>query len=333
MSRCLITGASGFVGSNLAATLAAEGRPVRCLIRPTSNTQWLDALNVETVVGSLSDADSLQTAISGVSHVYHVAGRTTALRREEFTETNVQGSQRIAEACARQTTPPTLTMVSSLAAGGPGTAKQPRKESDPDTPVSAYGQSKLAAEHAVARFADRLPISIVRPPIIFGPADHASLALYRTLRASRLHLLPGYRSMAVSLIYVADLCHALAQVAERGARVVSGNHQRGVYYVAADRWVSYPEFGRLAGAAAGYRAIPVPAPRALFWVVGGVGELIGRLRRKPHLLNFDKVREALAPGWVCSDEKIRNELGYRPAAPLEQRFAETVAWYRREGWL
>lgn len=333
MSRCLITGASGFVGSNLAAALVAEGRQVRCLVRSTSNTQWLDKLDVESVVGKLDDLPKLKNVLAGVSHVYHVAGRTTALRREDFFETNVIGSQFVAEACAQQTTPPTLTMVSSLAAGGPGTAQRPRQESDPDQPVSAYGKSKLAAELKIAQLADQLPISIVRPPIIFGPADHASLALYRTLRACRLHLLPGYRSLAVSLVYVADLCNALIQVAERGSRVTRDDHQRGVYYVAADRSVSYPEFGRLAGAAAGYRAVPLPVPRAMFWLVGGVGELVGRIRQQPHLLNFDKVREALAPGWVCSDEKIRSELNYQPAAPLEQRFAETVEWYREQGWL
>ena len=62
-------------------------------------------------------------------------------------------------------------------------------------------------------------------------------------------------------------------------------------------------------------------------------ELLGRIRGRPGLLNLDKVREAVASGWECSDEKIRAELGYQPAATLEERFAETAAWYREQGWL
>jgi nucleoside-diphosphate-sugar epimerase len=50
------------------------------------------------------------------------------------------------------------------------------------------------------------------------------------------------------------------------------------------------------------------------------------------LLNLDKIREAVAPGWECSDEKLRR-LGYQPGASLEDRFAETAAWYRAQGWL
>jgi nucleoside-diphosphate-sugar epimerase len=50
-------------------------------------------------------------------------------------------------------------------------------------------------------------------------------------------------------------------------------------------------------------------------------------------VNFDKVRETMARGWVCSDEKLRASLGYAPQATLEERFAETVAWYREHSWL
>ena len=57
------------------------------------------------------------------------------------------------------------------------------------------------------------------------------------------------------------------------------------------------------------------------------------MRGRAALINFDKVREATARGWVCSDEKIRSTLGYRPPATLEKQFAETVAWYREHGWM
>jgi len=337
MSRCLITGASGFVGSNLARRLRREGRDVRCLVRSSSKLEQIESLGVELVRGSLHDAESLNAAAAGVDVVFHLAGRTAALRASEYMRDNADGTRLVAQACAGQPNPPVLVMVSSLAAGGPGTIKSPRCETDADRPVSAYGRSKLAAERAAAEAASSMPLSIVRPPMVFGQADRASLQIFRSMKLLPVHLSPGLRRFALSLVHVADLCEALVRVAERGERVPAGTDGGasgiGKYYVAADRPITYGQLGLIAGAAAGWTVAPLPLPRPIFWFAGSVGEMVGRIRRRPALVNIDKIREATARGWVCSDAKIRSGLGYLPGATLEQRFAETVAWYREHGWL
>ncbi len=342
MTRSLITGASGFVGSNLAQRLTAQGWTVRCLVRASSRTGSLAALGAEMVQGNLADAASLDAAVEGVDVVFHLAGRVAARRREEFVRDNVDGTRAVVEAAARQSRPPVVVFVSSLAAGGPGTMEQPRREADADEPVSAYGRSKLAAEAAAAAAAHAgahaVPLSIVRPPMVFGQGDRASLALFRGMKFLPIHPVPGLRRFPLSLIHVTDLCDALVRVVERGERVPQGSDaaaapDAGKYYVAADRAVTYGELGRLAGRACGWAVAAVPTPRPLFWVAGAVGELVGRVRQRPVIINFDKMRETMAPGWVCCDEKIRTELGYEPGASLEARFAETVAWYRAHGWL
>ena len=128
--------------------------------------------------------------------MFHVAGRVRALHQQQFTQDNVQGTRNIVSAAAAQEKPPVVVMVSSLAAGGPNQPGVPRRESDDDQPVSAYGKSKLAAERAAAELADRVPLSIVRPPIIFGPADPASLAIFRGVKLMRLHAVPGLREFS-----------------------------------------------------------------------------------------------------------------------------------------
>ena len=340
MTRCLITGANGFVGSNLARRLYDEGWEVRCLVRSTSNLEQLAELPVERVDGSLADAESMQRAAAGVDYVFHVAGRTAAFQAQQFFEDNVGGTRRLAEACLKQTTPPTLVMVSSLAAGGTGTMKAPRDEDQPEEPVSAYGKSKLAAEQALASFAAELPASVVRPPMVFGRADRASLALYRSLRTLPLHLSPGMRKFPVSLVNAADLSDAMLRIALHGERLAppggaanGARRGQGKYYVAAERHVTYGEMGQLAARAAGWRVATIPLPTPIFWVAGAIGEAVARRRGRPALINFDKVREATARGWVCSDEKIRQTLGYQPSATLEEQYAETVAWYREQGWI
>ena len=338
MTRCLITGASGFVGSNLAQHLRSHDWAVRCLVRSSSRVDHLAPLGVELATGSLDDAESLTRATTDVDVVFHLAGRVAALRAEQYAHDNVEGTRRVAEACAGQPRPPVLVMVSSLAAGGPGMPRAPRRECDPEEPISAYGRSKLAAEQAAVAAAGDAPVSIVRPPMVFGQGDRASLQIFRSMKFLPLHLSPGVRRFPVSLVHVADLCDALVRVAMHGSRVAR-SEQNGVvygigkYYVAADRTITYGELGQLAAAAAGWAVATLPMPTPIFWAAGAIGEVVGRIRRRPTIFNFDKVREATASGWVCSDEKIRAELGYAPGATLEQRFAETVVWYRAHGWL
>lgn len=344
MTRCLITGASGFVGSNLARRLCDDGWEVRCLVRCTSRLEQLASLPVERVEGSLADAESLQRAVEGVDHVFHAAGRTVAFQKSQFFDDNVGGTRRLAEACLVRQTPPTFVMVSSLAAGGTGTMKAPRTEDQPELPVSTYGRSKLAAEQSLAELAAELPTSVVRPPMVFGPADRASLALYRSFRFLPLHLSPGMRRFPVSIVHVGDLCDAMVKIALQGERLSSlprsSNdsplevpHGQGKYYVAADRDVTYGEMGQIAARAAGWTVATLPLPTPIFWIAAAIGESVARTRGKPALINFDKVREATARGWVCSAKKISSTLGYRPASKLEDDFAATVAWYRKHDWM
>ena len=338
MSHALVTGATGFVGTNLVEHLRGLGCDVSCLVRAERRAEHLRSLGAEIFTGNLADRDSIERAVDGCDTVFHVAARVSALREQEFQQDNVEGTRNVAEVCAARDNPPTLVMVSSLAAGGPSRPGAPKHEADEPQPVSDYGRSKLAAEKIVGKLAADLPASIVRPPIVFGQRDKSSLTIFKGVRNLRMHVVPGIRKFLVSVVHVADLCSALTLVAERGHRIEPGSNGKsnlaaGTYNVAAERTLHYGELGHLAAQAMNSRALAVPMPRFVMWLAGGCVEVASQLRGRPGLLNIDKVREALASGWECSDERIRNELGYQQAATLEERFAETARWYREAGWL
>jgi nucleoside-diphosphate-sugar epimerase len=342
MPRCLITGASGFIGFNLVAHMEHAGWAVRCLVRPTSQTESLTSRGVELMVGSLADLPSLQRAVAGMDVVFHLAGRLQALRHADFQQDNVVGTHQLTKACANLSQPPVMVIVSSLAAGGPATEQAPRIETDTDFPVSNYGRSKQAAEQAAASWASEVPISIVRPPIVFGPADHDGLKLFQSVKRFHLHLVPAFHKFHVSIIHVGDLCNALLRVASHGSRIVPVTHSKtrtiadvatGTYYATTERVLEYQEMGRLAAQAIDTRTLVLPLPKIAFWTVGALSEVLGQLTRRPGYLNLDKMREATAPSWVCSDEKIRRELDYQPTTPLVQQFAETARWYEAHKWL
>lgn len=337
MPRTLVTGATGFIGNRLVERLVERGEEVACLVRPTSRTERLDALGVERVVGTLDDAEALAatlTAAGPFDTVYHLAGLTHATRLEDFLAVNADGVEHLCRAFAASGSSPTLVLVSSLAAAGPSPPGEPHTESTPPAPISNYGRSKLAGEEAARRYADRFPLSILRPPAVFGPGDRDGLLLFKSLRRFPLHLVPQMKGLPLSLIHVDDLVEALLAVGDRGERVVAGaGDPHGVYYAADPEESSYAQMGRYVAAALGKRVFVLCRRKYPFLPLAWGGDLWGKVRGKAPLFGMDKLREASASGWVCDPAKIADGLGWSPAKPLAERYQETGDWYREAGWL
>jgi len=332
----LVTGASGFIGPHLVRVLHREGRRVRCLVRKTSQTASLVELGAELVTGDVTDARSLVSAVAGAHEVYHLAGVTKSFRPEGFQAVNETGTRNLAEACAAASTPPVLVHVSSLAAAGAAPAGRDRNESDPATPVSTYGRSKRAGELVAESLADRVPTTIVRPPIVFGEGDRDMLQMFVPIRWTGVHFVPSLATRYVSLVYAGDLAEGLLLAAERGTRVDKEGQSagQGYYFIAFDDQPSYAELGRLCGVALGRRwTLAAPTPEIFSWGIAGMNELAARVRRKPGIVNFDKIREASAGSWICSVAKAREELGFIPGASLAERLEQTVRWWRAQRWL
>jgi len=145
----LVTGGSGFLGSHVVEHLARAGRPVRALVRSTSDTRFLKTLpNVELVEGSVDDAASVHAAARGVTGIVHAAGLVKAKGPDEFMSVNRGGTESlVAAALENRATLKRFVLVSSLAALRPSQGDgQPIPEDCEPRPVTDYGRSKLAAE-------------------------------------------------------------------------------------------------------------------------------------------------------------------------------------------
>ncbi len=335
----LVTGATGFIGLHLVCRLVACGYRVSCLVRATSRVDELRALGVELITGHLHDRHCVSRAIalSKSQVVFHLAGLVRTTSPVSFLRVNEEGVAIVAAACAEQTTPPVLLLVSSLAAAGP-LSDTPRVEGDPPLPVSNYGRSKLAGERAAARYADVLPITIVRPCITIGPGDRGMLEVFRPIAQLGVHIVPGRGDRRLSLIAVADLVECIVLAAQKGERLVhggsgGGDGGSGVYFAAAeDR--SYVEIGNaIADALGRQRPRVVRLPERLLPLIGSCGDILSRVRGNPGWISRDKFSDVLAGSWTCSSEKSRRELGWSPAATLAERLRETALWYRDSGWL
>ena len=260
------------------------------------------------------------------------------MRAAEFYRVNEQGVRNLLEVAAAQPQPPVVVLVSSLAAAGPAPWGRLRTDDDPICPVSHYGRSKRAGELAAEEFAGRLPITVIRPGIVFGEGDLLSLAIFVAIARMRIHFVPGYLPSRFSMMHVADLVEVLIRAAQRGKRLTpqacaGGSPAKpGYYFAACGEDPTYFEFGRLIARALGIRALAMPWATAMTWTVAAINELRGQIRRRPVKLGLDKAREATAGSWACSCQTMIDDLDFRSPLPLQERLSQTVAWYRKEGW-
>lgn len=338
MALALVTGATGFIGPHLVDRLKSHGIDVRCLVRPQSNVQPLTERGVQLASGDVTNPESLSAALADVDYVFHLAGLTKAFRWRDMLHVNEQGVRNVAQACARRSQPPVLVVVSSLAAAGPMPRGGLRSPADPPTPVSHYGRSKRAGELAAAEFANQAPITVVRPPAVFGEADQNCLSIFLPIAKFGCHgVVRGGRDR-LSLIHVTDLAQALHLAAQRGRRLQASGDDielgRGYYFAAANEHPDQTELGLLIGSALGRQRVRVlKMPMVGPWMLGTLGEVLGRMRRQPTIVNWDKIREISAGSWTCDPATAQEELGFVPAAPLADRLRQTADWYRQHGWL
>lgn len=323
--KILVTGATGFIGRHLVLRLLEEQYDVRCLARQTSLKPDSFKDHVEWVLAGLDDSAALIGACHNVDVVIHLAGLIKTARATDFFSINSAGTERLLHAL-----PPgkKIILVSSQAAVGPSGTLQPLPETAPPNPVSTYGRSKLLAENHLIRAGQTINYTIIRPPIVYGPEDRESLAIFRL---AKYHLNPiiGFRKSYVNLVYVADLvefillCLKNRRSDDEIFHINDGN----------DSGYTQSEMIRKAAERLGSCLIPLYIPKFLLKTVADLNTFSSKLRGKSSMLNRDKYTELTARGWLLSSQKARTVLNYRPRFDIDRGFELTVNWYRQKGWL
>jgi dihydroflavonol-4-reductase len=303
MKKVLVTGANGFIGSHLVEILLRENYRVRCLVRKTSDLCWIANLDVEFVYGDLEDQYSLLAALKDVDLVFHLAGKTKALGEEAFRRGNVAGTRNLLEVIDAHRLPiQRFVYVSSQAAVGSSHGLKPVTEDDLPRPLTRYGRSKLAAEDVVRRYASRIPVTIVRPPSVFGPRDTDMFEAFRAVHFGVQPVL-GWRERRASLIYVEDLARGLILAAE--SRVSEGR----VYHIVTEPDPTWKDFTAEIAGIAGKRGIRFHIPLSVFAAVCLVRDGIARLTRKPSILNWDKIKDFSANSLISAQPSKRRTNG------------------------
>lgn len=313
-STVLVTGANGFVGLHLCVRLAAAGFAVNAAVRRECNALAATPGVRMFRVGDIGPDTDLQAALDGVDTVMHLAARAHVMwdRAADpiaaYRRINVTGSERIALAAAAAGAR-RLIYMSSVKVNGEATRGVPFRESDPPAPLDAYGRSKWEAEQALAQIAAQtgLALTVLRPPLIYGPGVKGNIA--RLLRWIERGLPLPLASIANrrSLIYVQNLIDAMLAVMRHPAPA-------GTYLVSDGEDLSTPQMIRALARGLGKAPRLLPFPPALLRLAGAC---TGQSDAAGHMLGSLQIDAS----------RITADLGWRPAHAAEQGLIATARAY------
>jgi dihydroflavonol-4-reductase len=316
VTKTLVTGGTGFLGSHVVRALAERGDQLRLLLRRGSALDHLSELELERAGGDVTDRRAVRRAMEGVDRVFHLAG-TTSMRpgsRDAVFELNVKGTRLVMEE-ALAAGVERVVHTSSVAAIGPARARGTADESQPFTAGHlgiAYANSKHEAEVEALRVAAHgLPLVIVNPSFVLGPDDPkgTSMALVRRFLLGRI---PVYVDGGLNIVDVRDVARGHLLADEKG--------EVGERYILAGRNFTldrlFADFARLSGR----EQLPVKLPgRPTAFAVRAMSRAGLPLPVSP-----DEVRSATL-WWTYRNTKARRQLGFE-ARPHEETLEDAVRW-------
>lgn len=344
--KILVTGASGFIGSFIVEEALRRGFQTWAGMRKSSSKQYLTDKQIRFVELDMGHRDVLQKQLAacmeefgGWDVVVHAAGATKCIHREDFFRTNTQGTRNLVDAlCELQMVPKRFVFISSLSVYGAIREKavreatpdnpwiySPISEQDTPHPNTAYGESKLEAERYLKSLPD-FPYVILRPTGVYGPREKDYFVMAQSIR-QHVDFTVGSRPQEITFVYVKDLVQAVFLAIEKE---VVGRE----FFISDGAVYHSTEFSDLIVEELGRPWVcrikaPVWFLRVVCTLVGSLSARMGRTAT----LNQDKFHILCQRNWQCEVKPAYTELGYRPEYPLKRGVEETIAWYKKEGWL
>lgn len=302
-----VTGATGFVGSQIVRALSASGWRVRILARHMPSAALSPGTCLEVVQGDLNDREALQALVKDADLLVHVAGIVKARHPADFQAVNAGGTIKVLEALNAANPAARLIHISSI------TAREPR--------LSPYAASKHAGEAAVERLAAGRKWVILRPPAVYGPGDLEILPLFKAA-ATGFCPYPAAPDAKLSLIHVEDLAGAVIALANAAIWPATR------YEPSDGQIYGWDDILRALGRALGRPVSGFRLPRPALYPVAAASQLAQALTGEIRVLSLAKIPELYHRDWGCHGPSLQRDLGFGPKFDLQYGFRNTVDWYR-----
>jgi len=321
----LVTGATGFTGSNLVRALVSDGERVRVIARSAARAREVLPQPAEILEGDIADPGVVERAAEGVTTVYHLAAVYREARHPDwrYREVNVDASRRLLDAAVGAGV---RRYVHCSTVGVHGhIASPPADEETAYEPGDVYQESKCEAEQLALSYRDRIPLAVARPTAIYGPGDTRLLKLFQMVARQRFPLVGGGENF-YHTVHVNDLV--------RGLRLL-GTHPKAVGEIFILGGEGYLKLSELTAMIAEAARVPPPRlrlPARPFQLVGSLVEKLCvpfGIEPPIHRRRVDFFTKSRA----FSVEKAKRLLGYRPEVKLKDGIRETFEWYVANGYI
>jgi len=327
LPRTFLTGATGFVGANVARHLLAAGHDVVCALRKSN--LCVEGLPVQLVTASLTDEEAMVRALEGCTGVLHVAGIFDPGPGgvNAMWDLHVNATQTLLRAAARHGIQRFVTCSSSITVGfGPLTA--PGDEDSPLDPERIYGTgTALRAYYESKLEGERLTLAaggvVVNPDFVLGAWDVKPTSGQLLLTVARRGL-PVYPTGGKCFIDADDCAAGHLAALERG--------QPGRRYLLGNWNLSYRDFIQLCAHAAGRRGPSFPIPRLAIGAAGRIGAALHRVDAHRFAGLDGNVLAAMMQLRYRSGRRSWEELGV-PRTPMATTVEKTLKWFRDHRYL
>jgi dihydroflavonol-4-reductase len=327
MKKVLVTGANGFLGSNLVAQLNEEGYEVRVIVRKNADTKSIAGMPCEIMYGNIDNKDDVHRVIDGCDVVIHAACITDqwSISFEEYERVNFMATKYIADACL-QLGVKRLVYVSTANTMGPGSKEVPGNELSGFTLFKAnsgYINSKYLTQQYVLEHAalKKLPAVVVNPTFMIGPNDvkpsSGKLMLF-CMGKKVLFYPPGGKNF----VYIKDVCTGIINAIDKG--------KIGECYLLAGHNLTYKEFFTLVSDTAGEKKTMVQLPGFILKLAGRAGSLIERIGRKTGRLNYTSSYLLCLDNYY-SGKKAERELAIS-YTPIEHAVKDALGWFKANNY-
>ncbi len=321
----LVTGAPGWLGTRLVEILRERQRPVRCLVMPGADADYLEKLGGQAVRGDLPNAESLKGLCDGIQTVFHCAGIIHPRRVREFYEINDSGTKNLLGEAIRAGVRKFIHISSNSVAGLNLTRDRLLAEQDAPRPYMNYGLSKLRAEEAVnqAHRDGKIQTTILRPCWFYGIRQPDRQTTFFRMIKKGNPIIFGDGQNLRSMSYIDNVIDAMLLAEQKD--IAAGK----TYWVADGRAYPTLEIYRTVARLLGVRDLRprfVPAPvSSLCAVADAVIQKAGLYIKEIHVAGeMDK-------DIACDISKAGTELGYEPKVDLEEGMRRSIEWCAANG--
>jgi nucleoside-diphosphate-sugar epimerase len=314
----LITGATGFIGRHLANALSKSEHSVRCLVRKTSNLDFLRNINVEIYYGDLLEKDSIRQALEKVDVIYHLAGQVHSRHKDDYHKGNISTTRNLLDGCREQGLKK-IIFLSSVGVYRPVVTKALLTEESDCEPITFYGKTKLDAEELIKKY--NIPWVIVRAPVVYGPYQPPVLNRFflDVFNKKKMYIV-GSGDNLRSLCFIDNLVEGLI--------LLSNKPVDGKTYILSDSQpYTLNEIIEVGSKVIKQRVEVVHLPNFLGNIAWKIYRLMDGMFDLCLVELYAIKKMQLHEG--CDITKARKEIGYNPSITLEAGIESTIGWIKK----